>query len=206
VPIEETERPATDGDHERLVSFPDRHVLVEITSPDPAVVDAARRSLQVTDTDAATGCVVHTTTYDDGRPPGQGDDHQLLPGHPTSADACVYVDGWLENTAAVTGAALTNLVEAAQAAPPTTDQRAPDDANCESVADLETPADDPPMALHFDYADSSTWTLVAKINPCTRWQSTISSGDVTRRIDQRLLLALPQVWMSYPDPDSMDIG
>lgn len=193
-----------DGDHERFVQFTDRQVTVDITSPDVSVVDDATNSLQVVDTDPATGCVVHTNAYDDGKPSPQGDSHYLLPGHPTSAIGCVYVSGWLETSARVTGDRLTALVDAVQAAPELTDSQAPDDTNCDSVAGMQDPSDNPPMMLRFDYADSSTWTLVAKISWCTRWQSAISSGDVTRRIDQRLLLALPDLWMSYPDPDSMD--
>jgi hypothetical protein len=204
VPVEVADRRTDDGDHERLVNFTDRQVTVDITSPDQSVIDAAGRSLQTVDTDPATGCVVHTNAYDDGKPPAQGDAHELLPGHPTSATGCVYVSGWLERSARVTGDKLTTLVDAVQAAPETTDMHAPDDANCDSVAGLQDPSDNPPMVLSFDYADSSTWTVVAKIDPCTRWQSAISSGSVTRRIDQRLLLALPSLWMSYPDPDSMD--
>ena len=192
------------GQHERVIAFPDRDVMLSISSPDQSVVDAAVRSVQVVDTDPETGCVVHTTAYDDGKPSPQGDSHYLLPGHPTSATGCVYVSGWLEGSARVTGDKLTTLVDAVQAAPETTDLRAPDDTNCESVAGMPDPSGDAPMVLHFDYADSSTWTLVAKISWCTRWQSAISSGDVTRRIDQRLLLALPNLWTSYPSPDSMD--
>lgn len=202
--VEEVDRRTADGDHERLVTFADRQVTVDITSPDQSVVDAASQSLQVVNTDPDTGCVVHTNAYDDGKPPDQGNAHELLPGHPTSATGCVYVSGWLEQSARVSGDKLATLVDAIQSAPPPTDERAPDDTNCESVANLITPADNPPMMLRFDYSDSSTWTLVAQINPCTRWQSAISSGSVTRRIDQRLLLALPQLWTSYPDPDSMD--
>jgi hypothetical protein len=205
VPTEETDRHSADGDHERLVSFPDRHLTVTITSADPAVIDTARSSMRVTDTDPETGCVVHTNAYDDGKPDAQGDSHELLPGDPTNTRACVYVSGWLERSEVVGGSRMTALADAIRAAPPTTDRRAPDDTNCESVADMQTPSDNPPMVLHFDYADSSTWTLVAKTSWCTRWQSTISSGDVTRRIDQRLLLTLPQLWTSYPDPDSMDL-
>jgi hypothetical protein len=99
---------------------------------------------------------------------------------------------------------LVTLINAVRSAPPTTDERAPDDTNCESVADMQSPSDNPPMLLRFDGPDGQ-WLLVAKINACTRWQSTISSGSATRRIDQQLLLALPTVWTSYPDPDSMDI-
>ena len=205
VPVEVSTGRAADGRTQRVVHFTDRDVSVTITSPDASTVDAAYRSLQVTDTDPDSGCVVHTHAYDSGRPPDQGGSGVLLPGDPTSAVACVYVDGWLEETSNVTGDKLTTLLDAARAAPPTTDQRAPDDANCESVRSLVTPADDPPMLLRFDGPDGH-WLLVAKIAPCTRWQSTISSGSTTRRIDQRLLLALPAVWTSYPDPDSMDIG
>lgn len=206
VAVEETNRRTDDGRHERLVSFQDRNVTVDMTSPDQSVIDTATRSLQVTDTDPSTGCAVHTDAYDDGQPTPQGDHHNLLPGHPSSATGCVYVSGWLEQSAVVTGNKLTSLVDAIKAAPETTDRRAPDDTNCESVADSVTADQKAPMVLHFGYADTSTWTLVAKISWCTRWQSTISSGDVTRRIDRQLLLALPQLWTSYPDPDSMDIG
>ena len=192
------------GDHERLVHFADRQVTVDMTSPDESIIDAATQSLQTVDTDPDTGCVVHTDAYDDGKPAPQGDAHVLLPGHPTSAIGCVYVSGWLESNARVSGDKLTALVNAVRAAPALTDSQAPDDTNCESVAGMQDPSDNPPMMLRFDYADSSTWTLVAKINWCTRWQSTISSGSVTRRITGALLLALPQLWMGYPDPDSMD--
>jgi len=204
IPVEEANKRTDDGRHERLVEFPDREVFVDITSSDQALIDATEQSLQVVDRDPETGCVVHTNAYDDGKPPAQGDAAELLPGHPASATGCVYVRGWLEQGTRVTGDKLATLIDAVQAAPAPTDERAPDDTNCESVANLVTPDDDPPMVLHFDYADSSTWTVVAKISPCTRWQSTISSGSVTRRIDQRLLLALPSLWNMYPDPDSMD--
>jgi len=204
VPAREATRQTDDGRTERLIYFPDRDVYVSIASPDESVVQAAERSVQVTDTDPETGCVVHTHEYDDGAPTGQASSFAILPGDPTSAAACVYVNGWLEETAVVTGDKLTTLMNAIRAAPATTDQRAPDDTGCQSVADLVTPADNPPMLLRFDGPDGK-WRLVAKINPCTRWQSTISSGSVTRRIDQQLLLALPPVWTSYPDPDSMDI-
>jgi hypothetical protein len=204
VSVEAADRQTDDGDHERLVHFTDRNVMVDITSPDQSVIDAATQSLQVVDSDPETGCVVHTTAYDDGKPPAQGDAPELLPGHPTSAIGCVYVSGWLEQGARVTGDKLTTLVDAIQAAPETTTRRAPDDANCESVASMQRPEDNPPMVLRFGYSDSSTWTVVAKINACTRWQSAISSGSVTRRIDEQLLLALPSLWSEYPDPDSMD--
>ena len=203
-PVEVVNRRTDDGDRERLVRFAVRQVTVDITSPDQSVIDAATRSLQTIDVDPDTGCVVHTNAYDDGKPAPQGDGRYVLPGHPTSATGCVYVSGWLEQSDRVTGDKLTTLVNAIQAAPATTDERAPDDANCESVANMVTPDENPPMVLHFNYSDSSTWTVVAKISWCTRWQSSISSGDVTRRIDQALLLALPDLWMMTPDPDSMD--
>ena len=205
VAVETATRQTDDGRAERLVYFPDRGVNVSITSPDTSVVDAAYQSLQVVQSDPASGCVVHTNAYDDGRPPDQGGGQVLLPGDPTSADACVYVDDWLESTAHLTGDKLATLINAVRAAPPTTKEQAPDDAGCESVAGMQEPSDNPPMLLRFDGPDGH-WMLVAKISWCTRWQSTISSGSATRRIDQQLLLALPPVWMSYPDPDSMDIG
>lgn len=206
IPVLEASRRTDDGRHEQLVRFPDRAVTVDITSPDRAVVEAARQSLQVVDTDPTTGCAVHSTAYNNGTPPAQGNPDELLPGEPTSAAGCAYAGGWLDMNDVVAGDDLDALVDAVRAAPETTEQRAPDDANCESVADMQSPEDNAPMVLHFDYADGSAWTLVAKINWCTRWQSTISSGDVTRRIDRRLLLALPPLWGMTPDPDSMDIG
>src|SRR2546423_12787985 len=109
-PAQEATRQTDEGRTERLTYFPARAVYVSIASPDDPVVQAAERSVQVTDTDPETGCVVHTHEYDDGAPTGQASSFAILPGDPTSAAACVYVNGWLEETAVVTGDKLTALM------------------------------------------------------------------------------------------------
>lgn len=204
--VKETTQRTDDGRTLRLLLFLERGVYVSAASADPSVVEAAVDSLQARDTDPTTDCIVHTHAYDDGRPGNAQSGNQIVPGTPSWAAGCVYVDGWLEGSKVVTGDALNALVAALRTAPPTTDQRAPEDTNCESVADDVPPSDSPPMALVFHEPDVGVWTVVAKTNPCTRWQSTVSAGGVTRRIDQRVMLALPSLWTSYPDPDSLDLG
>lgn len=198
-------RPSINGGVAHLVLFPHRRVYVSVRSEDPATVRQVLASIRTVRVDPATRCRVHTRQYDDpARLPHQRGE-LLVPGNPSSVTACGYVDDYLEQTATMTGTRLRRLLDALRSAPPPTDAHQPSDWPGCTWVDKEFHVTREPMAMFFTYPNDAERVVVARIESCTRWQSYVTTGSYTRRINKRVLTALPPVWTQYPDPGSMRV-
>jgi hypothetical protein len=171
-----------------VVVLPHRHVYVLAWSPDADLLARTIESLQTIETDPDTHCSVFTNDYDDVKRLPATSGRTLVPKSATGADACYYVDGWLEGSESMTAADAQHLGRILDAAP-----RAPVSHDCRQVRQGRYAAPGP-MALRFHYAGGKSRVVVARILSCNGWSSYASNGTVTKRLGLAALDVIPRLW------------
>ncbi|HVB27372.1 MAG TPA: hypothetical protein VNE21_05620, partial [Mycobacteriales bacterium] len=194
---------APDGRLLSVLRFPDRSAFVAVEAISAAVRDRVLASIQFSSHDPATGCPTHSAAFDvpAGLPRQAGD--RLVVGQPVADVACRYVNDWLENTGTQSGPALARLVHALDAAPARSTAQSPDDLGCPRSTTLPSGFDDGVVAILFRYPDRSIRVVAATIVACNRLASYVTDGSLTLALTGAVLRAAPQLWTSFPDPDTM---